>query len=384
MLMLLLPRMCAGSALQQEYRQEYQRCLEQDFHRGHAETSSHPSLSEQLRQRLRQEPAVLGALQEDGPILVAHGLQGHPDPELALQGLAAAFQLLERAAVNLYLFPWRKEFSTIQTFSGAYVHSLRPVLPEADLLRSFGRLGYDRCDQHRLTVRRPLPGPDLLAAACGFLACRLECEILAEVVAQLRPRQPRARELLEARRLAGAVEACVEMLQWLGTQPEAGADCGDDSVDLYQEMPTGPDDIGGEDAAPWRDPGGCDRCECRQEPVPSTNNPKLDSTSHFFLEQELGGANRSSQMLGEAPDSPIPQEAPELPCYQLHSCLRRGTLPSYCCTTCQQLHAGTCAAGLVCRSQHHGQELRSERQQRLWLRRTEVDMLLADSSGPWS
>ncbi|NXN12021.1 SPA2L protein, partial [Indicator maculatus] len=380
--------MCAGSALQQEFRQEYQRCLEQECHRGHAWTSSHPSMSEQLRQRLRQEPAVLGALQEDGPTLLAHGLQGHPDPELALQGLAAAFQLLERAAVNLYLFPWRKEFSTIQTFSGTYVHSLRPVLPEDDLLRSFGRLGYDWHDQQRLTVHRPLPGPDLLAAACGFLACRLECEILAEVVARLRPRQPDARELLEARRLAGDVEACVEMLQRMGTQPKAGADCGDCSVDLYHEMPISPDDTGGEDAAPppsWRDPGGWDQCECGQELVPSTENPKLDSTFHF-LEQNLEGANRSSQMQGEAKDSPpaIPQEAPELPCYQLHSCLQGGRLPSYCCTTCQQLHASTCAAGLVCRSRHRGQELRTERQQRLWLRRTEVDMLLADSSGPWS
>ncbi|NXG41652.1 SPA2L protein, partial [Psilopogon haemacephalus] len=376
--------MCTGSALQQ-YRQEYQRCLEQEFHRGHAGTSSNPPLSEQLRQQLRREPAVLGALQEDGPSMVAHGLQGHPDPELALQGLAAAFQLLERAAVNLYLFPWRKEFNTVQTFSGTYVHCLRPVLPEADLVRSFGRLGYDRCDQHRLTVCRPRPGPELLAAACGFLACRLECEILAEVVAQLRPRRPCARELLEARRLAGDVQACVEMLQRTGTQPEAGADCGGDSLDLYQELPTGPDDAGGEDAAPpapWRDLGGWDQ----RARGTSTDNPKLDSTSPFYLEEELRGANRGSQMLGAPQDSApaSPQEAPELPCYQLHSCLQRGTLPSYCCTTCQQLHADTCAAGLACRSRHRGQELRSERQQRLWLQRTEVDMLLADSSGLWS
>ncbi|KAM6251194.1 uncharacterized protein M6G45_009300 [Spheniscus humboldti] len=43
-----------------------------------------------------------------------------------------------------------------------------------------------------------------------------------------------------------------------------------------------------------------------------------------------------------------------------------------------------CAAGQACRNRHRGQELRSERQQRLWLQRTEVDMLLADGSGPWS
>lgn len=273
----------------------------------------------------------------------------------------------------------------MQTFSGAYVHLLRPALPEADLVQSFGRLGYERRDQHCLTLSRLLPGPELVAAACGFFACRLECEILGEIMLRLRPRQPRAEELLEVRGLAGDTEACVEMLlRRLGR--EAAADCGD-SVDLYREMPSGPEDMVGENAAPQRDLDGCRDSEHAQEPVPSTGNPDLDTfSSCLVLEQELGGAGRSTQVPGEAQDLPpaVPKEATELPCYQLHSCLRRGALPSYCCTTCQQLHAGACVAGQHCRSRHHGQELRSERQQRLWLQRTELDMLLADSSGPWS
>ncbi|KAM6408994.1 spermatogenesis-associated protein 2-like protein [Rhynochetos jubatus] len=403
--------MCAGSALRQEhreaYREEYRRCLDREFRRGRAGACSDPSFGERLRRRLQLEPALLGALQEDAPDMLARGLRGRPDPEPALRGLASAFRLLELAALNLYLFPWRKEFGTVQTFSGAYVHSLRPALPEADLARSFGRLGYEPRDQHRLAISRLPPGPELVAAACGFFACRLECEILVEVVLRLRPRRLRAEELLEARRLAGDVEACVEMLQQRGTQREA--DCGD-SVDLYREKPASLEDSGGEDAAPsalWRDPGsplgawdvperGWDRhgdSEQGQEPVPPAGNPDPD-TSRLFLQQELGAggrlsavaAGRSSQVPGDPQALPpaIPQEAPELPCYQLHSCLRRGVLPSYCCTTCQQLHAGACAAGQACRTRHRGQELRGERQQRLWLQRTEVDMLLADSSGPWS
>ncbi|XP_052653593.1 spermatogenesis-associated protein 2-like protein [Harpia harpyja] len=411
--------MCAGSALRQEefhrqeYRQEYRRCLEREFRQGRAGPCSDPSFGERLGQRLRREPAVLGALQEDAPVLLARGLRDRPDPGPALRGLAGAFRLLELAAVNLYLFPWRKEFGTVQTFSGAYVHSLRPALPEDDLVRSFGRLGYERRGRHCLAIARPLPEPELVAAACGFFTCRLECEILAEVVRRLRPRRLRAEDLLEARRLAGDVEACVEMLQQLGPRPEVAADCGD-GVDLYQETLSGPEDTGGEDPAPpalWRDPGsprGAQDMPGRswdhrrdgkrgQEPVPSMGNPNPDtSSSLLFLEQELGRAGSplsalaagsgSPQVPGEPQNSPTSprQEAPELPCYQLHSCLRRGALPSYCCTTCQQLHTGTCAAGQACRTHHRGQELRSERQQRLWLQRTEVDMLLADGSAPWS
>ncbi|KAK2545623.1 Spata2l [Columba livia] len=390
--------MCAGSAPRkhygqehpQQYRQEYRRCLERELRRGRPGPCSDPAFGQWLRQRLRREPALLGALQEDGPALLARGLRGCPDPVPALRGLACAFRLLELAATNLYLCPWRREFRTVQTFSGAYVHLLRPALPEADLMQSFSQLGYKQHDRHRLTISQLPPAPNLVAAACGFFACQLECEILVEVVQRLRPRQLRPEELLEARRVAGDADACVEMLQQLGMERRVDADCSDD-VDLYLETPASPEDTGGEDAASpalWKDPGspwdmpgrGWDHCgdgKCGQEQLPSTGNPELNtSSSHLLPEQELGRAE----------DLPltIPQEAPALPCYQLHSCLRPGALPSYCCSTCQQLHTGACAAGQLCQSRHRGQELRGERQQRLWLQRTAVDMLLADTAGPWA
>ncbi|POI23340.1 hypothetical protein CIB84_012914, partial [Bambusicola thoracicus] len=408
-----------------------------------------PSFGERLRRRLRDEPGLLPALQDDAGALLARGLRGRREPGASLRRLSAAFELLERTALNLYLFPWRKEFRTIQvgaeprpraggmrglranarrfppppfqTFSGAFVHVLRAALPEAELLRSLGRLGYARLDERRLAVSRPPSGTELAAAACGFLACRLECEILAELLLRLQPRLPRAEELLDARRVAGDVEACVEMLREAAPGCEDGGDLYGDILDspddLYFERPDSPED-GGERAPspavlsskPQRDPAGLqgvqdvlgrnwDTYECselRQELLSSPGIPKPDpSSSRFFLQQEQREVGSSPPLLcperlppGEPPSSsharPLspaaPQQLPELPSYQLHSCLQQGTLPAYCCTTCQQLHAGTCAAGLACRSRHRGQELRCERQQRLWLQRTEVDMLLADGT----
>uniref|UniRef100_A0A669R141 Spermatogenesis associated 2 like n=1 Tax=Phasianus colchicus TaxID=9054 RepID=A0A669R141_PHACC len=389
---------------------EYRRGME----RGRALPGPDPSFGERLRQRLRNEAGLLPALQDDAGALLARGLRGRREPGSSLRGLAAAFDLLERAALNLYLFPWRKEFRTIQTFSGAYVHVLRAALPDAELLRSLGRLGYVRLDERRLAVSRPPPGTELAAAACGFFACRLECEILAEVLLRLQPRLPRAEELLDARRLAGDVEACVEMLRKAAPGCEDGrdfyGDVPDSPEDLYFERPDSPED-GGE-----RDPSlpalssklqgaqdvlgrNWDAYECselRQELLSSPGIPKPDPSSPcFFLQQEQREVSSSPLLLcpaqlppGEPPPSShtraqppaAPQQLPELPSYQLHSCLQQGTLPAYCCTTCQQLHAGTCAAGLACRSRHRGQELCCERQQRLWLQRTEVDMLLADST----
>lgn len=203
---------------------------------------------------------------------------------------------------------------SLQTFSGAYVHVLRPALPEADLVRSLGRLGYERQDRHRLAVARLPPEPALIAAAVGFLACRLECEILAELA--LRLRRPHAEELLEARHQAAGVKGCLEMLQDLGMQRGAAADCGD-GVDLYQEMPASPQDTGDKDTAPpalWRDPQdvpkrGWGRCDGALGPEP-VGSADLDTSSHLFPEQELVGTGRSPQVLGEHRDSP--QDNPKL------------------------------------------------------------------------
>lgn len=46
--------------------------------------------------------------------LLTDGLWGRADLAPALHGLARAFELLELAAVHLYLLPWRKEFTTIK------------------------------------------------------------------------------------------------------------------------------------------------------------------------------------------------------------------------------------------------------------------------------
>ena len=55
-----------------------------------------------------------GALQDDALALLTDGLWGRADLAPALRGLARAFELLELAAVHLYLLPWRKEFTTIK------------------------------------------------------------------------------------------------------------------------------------------------------------------------------------------------------------------------------------------------------------------------------
>lgn len=479
--------MTPSTALQEEYR----RCLERDFRRGHAGVCTDASLKELLWRHLLEDPELHCALQGDDTFAtLATVLRGQLDLGVALRSLCRAFEVLEQAAVNLYFFPWRKEFSTIkvsiaggarggglsqqtaglclgswgadaplslQTFSGVYVHVLQGILSEADLARCFHRLGYVQRDDLHLAISQLPSGANLLCAACGFFAARVECEILGKMVRELEPCGVSSDELLQARREAkGSLEGCVAKLQSLVRWPrgrELRAELAD-GLDLYQETQ--------EAQSPYREPSGARVPSPHQLPLCGRSSPGLrgreqllhspqglaeDRSAFWALGQEqpygnglLGAegpdpetsfsfislrrelsrttdtdhpAQPGSWLLCPSPGSQphganglaspptrqprSPQLSPaglrrspaagmaaaEPPRYHLHLCLRPGALPSSCCTTCRLLHGSSCDVAQLCRSSHHLEELQSEKQQRLWLQRTEMDKLLHEGSGAW-
>ncbi|KAJ7312172.1 hypothetical protein JRQ81_006523 [Phrynocephalus forsythii] len=469
--------MMSGATLQEEYR----RCMERGFRRGHAGVCTDPSLKERVWHSLLAEPELHSRLEgEDLLAVFAAALRGHLDLGEALRNLRKAFEVLELAAINLYFFPWRKEYATIKTFSGIYVHTLQGVLPEADITRSFGRLGYVQRDNLHLAISKLPPGPSLLCAACSFFAARVECEILGKLVEKLEPCLVSPEQLLQARRESdGTLEGCVTRLQRLVRWPRSRGEMGAepvDGMDLYQESPEGQSPYretsgagmpfqhrltppegtsgsggsGGGSSSPrltsrelhlWSPPqflGHRSRLWAQGQDQPYSNglpgpeSPDLQTSFSFrSLRREL---SRTSDTDSTAPlpegrflspgvpyDSPDPQpheantqaspstrgaRSPqlspmgarwaqgagaagtaaahhELPCYHLHSCLCPGTLPASCCNTCRLLHGPGCEAAQQCRGNHRVEELHSEKQKRLWLKRTEVDRLLQEGGGAW-
>ncbi|XP_062817926.1 spermatogenesis-associated protein 2-like protein [Anolis carolinensis] len=430
--------MSPSAALQEEYG----RCLERDFRRGHTGICADQSLKELLWHHLLADPDLHRALRgEDTLATLATALRGHLDLGATLQNLTKAFEVLELAAINLYFFPWRKEFATIKTFSGVYVHVLQGVLPEADLTRSFRRLGYVPRDGFRLALAQLPPGPALLGTACSFFAARVECEILGKLVQELEPCLPSPEELLRARReSAGSLEACVAKLRSLVQRPtrKEGTPEPPEGVDLYQEGPEEPlagrqlpplplrecgATSGPWEQLPWRQPledrSKGDSEEPYDNGIPDPEEPSQEMAFSFIsLRRELSRAaetDSSAQPLSRflppgapfestsfqgqsglaSPPSRLPR-SPQLspldphrpgpPCYHLHSCLFPGALPASCCNTCRSLHGSGCGTAQICRGNNHDlEELQSAKQQRLWLQRTEVDKLLHDGGGggPW-
>ncbi|KAH1181785.1 hypothetical protein KIL84_005511 [Mauremys mutica] len=127
--------MGSSSLVQQKYR----KCLERDFRRGHSGVCTDLALREWLRQHLLADPELHYALRNDVFATLASSLRGWDALPLALRGLARAFEVLELAAVNLHLLPWRKEFSTIKVSIGVW--SWRRLAAPLSLLGMLDRDG---------------------------------------------------------------------------------------------------------------------------------------------------------------------------------------------------------------------------------------------------
>ncbi|XP_056271909.1 spermatogenesis associated 2-like [Pseudoliparis swirei] len=101
-----------------------------------------------------------------------------------LQGLAKAFEVLEQAALNLYLGPWRDEYKVVKMYSGMFTHNIKPVLSMPQIEKLFGLLGYQPSSSRheQLRLRPPAVGSaspeDLLCLSCAFFLARCECGLL--------------------------------------------------------------------------------------------------------------------------------------------------------------------------------------------------------------
>lgn len=319
--------------------------------------------------------------------------------------------------------PLTQRALSLQTFSGGYVHVLKGALSEDLLIQSFQKMGYVPRGNHCLQVTAPPPACQLVQAALGCFALRLECEILGEVLARLGTSVLPAEELLQARRASGDVASCVAWLQqrlareeeppplpprgspavlrapldlYRDLQGDSDSDLDSDGASLYGGPSPGPGSpalepayrplpweqsakLWGPQAAAWEPPEAAGSPP-RSPPFGALEEegPEPEAFSFLALRRELSQPGDPA-----APEGAQQGRGPEAqpPGYQVHGCLAPGALPARCCHTCRQLHTAHCAALPTCRGGHELRALLGEAHQRLWLQRAEVDTLLYSGSG---
>ncbi|XP_077144577.1 spermatogenesis-associated protein 2-like protein [Ranitomeya variabilis] len=356
-----------------------------------------------VRQRILEEPDLHNNLQNDAFPLIDCGLQDGADLLLALQHLALAFQALEQAALHLYCTPWRREFHTIKTYSGHYVHTLDAALPPDAIIRALRRLNYEPEEDGTSLKIHVLPAPQTLAAAAlGFLAAQMECHILSDLVSCSGSNLVCGADLIQERRSWRGEDACMERLQKL----------------VLEQRPvlTSADRVlGASNGDVFYQPQFCDYCHepfaqhvngsCRmvvdhqEDERCHTQVPHVDFIMHdcVFVENSLEHCcaecnmfhgslcsmmkvcrdkrHRVSLMTASEKVQAVMEEQRRQ--YQLHCCLQPGQLPHYRCTYCRQLHYIKCKEVEQCRSHGHSASMiMLEKDQRLWLQRSSMDLAL--------
>ncbi|XP_053547948.1 spermatogenesis-associated protein 2 [Bombina bombina] len=103
-----------------------------------------------------------------------------------LRSLHNAAAMLETIGINLFLYPWKKEYKNIKTYTGPFVYYVRAALIDDDIRHILNNMGYVqelgtvyRLKDHVDTTQVKRVSFEL------FLAC-VECELLLEIYLQVR------------------------------------------------------------------------------------------------------------------------------------------------------------------------------------------------------
>ncbi|CDQ74445.1 unnamed protein product [Oncorhynchus mykiss] len=132
----------------------------------------------------------------------------------SLRGLERAFLTLETVCTNLLLFPWKKEFRCIKTFTGPYVYHLQAVLCDADLRSLLRSMGYSHDHELQFHVRDHPGGPaHLRQLAFELFLAQAECRLLGEVVALARGSASELEALEQRRGCRDDAAGCAEVLR---------------------------------------------------------------------------------------------------------------------------------------------------------------------------
>ncbi|KAM9808115.1 spermatogenesis associated 2-like [Neosynchiropus ocellatus] len=195
----------AARGLVEAYSQSLRRQVRT---RGSHLACSDEDLRDQVTALLSEDPREAHCLGLDPLGTMEESLQVVSSTRRGLVTLERAFQVLEQAALNLYVAPWREEYQAVkvgvgvfrsgvglrrsrvrsvpQMYSGVFTHVLKPALCGAQIHLLFGLLGYEppptqREPQQLLRVRSA-SCEELLRLSCAFFLARCECRLLLETL----------------------------------------------------------------------------------------------------------------------------------------------------------------------------------------------------------
>ncbi|XP_056334203.1 spermatogenesis associated 2-like [Danio aesculapii] len=267
-----------------------------------------------------------------------------------LEKLFKAFEVLELAALNLYIYPWRREYRLVKMFSGMFTHLIKPTLTPQQAKELFGLLGYEPSSNNQeeeLALNsKPVPADFLLSLACGFFVARMECQLLLSASGSVNRDVEWVLQLIKERQVGHSLQLALENTNVKSEAARASDDIVtggiDNEVDLYtaQDASHGTSSSCSPPHSPYSK-------SFRRDPSQSDIGNNDDAMWRRSLSINNPGPVES---IGEdQSESDAQRRAAKVPC----KCITPNAFYIYECEQCKDIHSSSCSHHKECTIKGH-------------------------------
>ncbi|KAM4623060.1 spermatogenesis-associated protein 2 isoform 1-T2 [Discoglossus pictus] len=103
-----------------------------------------------------------------------------------LRSLHNAAAMLETIGINLFLYPWKKEYKSIKTYTGPFVYYVRAALIDDDIRHILNNMGYLQELGTVYRLKDHVDTTQVKRVSFELFLARVECELLLEIYLQVR------------------------------------------------------------------------------------------------------------------------------------------------------------------------------------------------------
>ncbi|XP_053309465.1 spermatogenesis-associated protein 2 [Spea bombifrons] len=103
-----------------------------------------------------------------------------------LRSLHNAAAMLETVGINLFLYPWKKEYKTIKTYTGPFVYYVRAALIDDDIRHVLNHMGYIQELGTVYRLKDHVDPTQVKRVSFELFLARVECELLLEIYLQVK------------------------------------------------------------------------------------------------------------------------------------------------------------------------------------------------------
>ncbi|KAM8946421.1 spermatogenesis-associated protein 2 [Pelodytes ibericus] len=131
-----------------------------------------------------------------------------------LRSLHNAAAMLETIGINLFLYPWKKEYKNIKTYTGPFVYYVRAALIDDDIRHILNHMGYIQELGTVYRLKDHVDTTQVKRVSFELFLARVECELLLEIYLQVKDKGYQELDVVNERRNSNEdVRGCTDEMK---------------------------------------------------------------------------------------------------------------------------------------------------------------------------